>query len=340
MHRLALILTGVTFVLALCATPPLQAEEQQRSRRPPRAGTAQKQGAPEANGSSQGGSRRAVPRWSPAARAGAESRGGEAPTVRRAVPRRALPSTNASRPQTQGSTRGRAVPRVRSPRDERPAAREDGRHDGRRISGTLRPDRTRRGITRRPSNDLLITGRAVPRVRSRLVSRPLAIQGHRTRYVPRYGLGYGTRRRFGVHIALPRYRVPRIYGNYFYFAGYNTFGVGFGVGSPYYYPYGRAYPPYGYRSYGYPGYPYGYGVGYLSAGEVRLKVKPRHAQVFVDGYFVGSVDNFDGVFQSLRLEEGTHRIEIQAYGYETLVIDVRILPGEKITYEGELLPFP
>ena len=340
MHRLTRVLTGVTVVLALCATPLLQAEEQQRSRRPPRAGTAQKQGAPEASGSSQGGSRRAVPRRSPATRAGAENRGGEALTVRRAVPRRAPPATNASRPQTHGSTRGRAVPRVRSPRDERPAARGDGRNDGRRISGTLRPDRTRRGVTRRPSSDLLITGRAVPRASSRLVSRPFVIQAPRTRYVSRYGLGYGTRRRSGVHIALPGYHVPRIYGTYFYFADYNTFGAGFGVGSPYYYPYGRAYPPYGYRSYGHPGYPYGYGVGYLSIGEVRLKVKPRHARVFVDGYFVGSVDNFDGVFQNLRLEEGTYRIEIQAYGHETLVIDVRILPGEKITYEGELLPFP
>ena len=71
-----------------------------------------------------------------------------------------------------------------------------------------------------------------------------------------------------------------------------------------------------------------------------MKVKPRHAQVFVDGYFVGNVDSFDGVFQSLRLEEGTYQIEILAPGYEPLILDVRILPGEKIVYEGVLVPLP
>ena len=91
--------------------------------------------------------------------------------------------------------------------------------------------------------------------------------------------------------------------------------------------------------YGHAGYGYGYG-GVYANGELRLKVKPRHAQVFVDGYFVGNVDSFDGVFQSLRLEEGTYQIEILAPGYEPLILDVRILPGEKIVYEGVLVPLP
>ncbi|HYM24192.1 MAG TPA: PEGA domain-containing protein [Vicinamibacterales bacterium] len=69
---------------------------------------------------------------------------------------------------------------------------------------------------------------------------------------------------------------------------------------------------------------------------LRLKIKPSGAEVFVDGYFVGHVDDFDGVFQKLRLESGAHRIEIRAAGYETLDIDVRLTSGNKTVYTGEL----
>jgi len=73
---------------------------------------------------------------------------------------------------------------------------------------------------------------------------------------------------------------------------------------------------------------YGYYRGYayhpteLHTGFLRLKVRPRQAQVFVDGSFVGVVNEFDGVFQRLRLEEGPGpalepeavRIEVHAAG--------------------------
>ena len=90
--------------------------------------------------------------------------------------------------------------------------------------------------------------------------------------------------------------MPRIFGTSFYFGGYNRFSVGFGLGHHSYYSY--AYP-YGYWSYGYPHYQYGYDAIYRygPTGTLRLKVRPRHAEVFVDGYFVGRVDDFDGVFR-------------------------------------------
>ena len=59
----------------------------------------------------------------------------------------------------------------------------------------------------------------------------------------------------------------------------------------------------GRRAWYYNGYAYGYGHGY-PAGELRLQVRPPHAEVYVDGYFAGLVDDFDGVLQGLRLEEG------------------------------------
>jgi hypothetical protein len=72
-------------------------------------------------------------------------------------------------------------------------------------------------------------------------------------------------------------------------------------------------------------------------GALRLKVKPVDATVYVDGYYVGVVDDFDGVFQRLRLESGPHRIEIRAPGYETLSFDVLIEPDHTTTYRGDLV---
>ena len=69
-------------------------------------------------------------------------------------------------------------------------------------------------------------------------------------------------------------------------------------------------------------------------------MRPRFAQVFVDGYFVGVVNEFDGVFQRLRLEEGPHQVEVVHPGFETLELDVLIVPGEKVTFEGDLIRLP
>ena len=68
----------------------------------------------------------------------------------------------------------------------------------------------------------------------------------------------------------------------------------------------------GYYGYG-SGYGAGYGAGYGSGfgfdiGELRLQVTPRHAQVFVDGYYAGTVDDYDGTFQALKLEAGPYHI--------------------------------
>ena len=116
------------------------------------------------------------------------------------------------------------------------------------------------------------------------------------------------------------------YGNYYPW-GYGGFGLGGyygGYDDPWYYGGG-------YYGGGYQGY---YRDEY--EGQLRLKVKPRGAQVFVDGYFAGVVDDFDGVFQRLRIEPGPHRIEVRADDYEPLNFEVRILPDRTVTYTGEL----
>jgi hypothetical protein len=65
-------------------------------------------------------------------------------------------------------------------------------------------------------------------------------------------------------------------------------------------------------------------------------VDPSHAEVFVDGLYRGVVDDFDGVFQRLKIEAGAHRLEVRAPGFAPLVFDVLVTPGETTTYRGDL----
>jgi hypothetical protein len=84
----------------------------------------------------------------------------------------------------------------------------------------------------------------------------------------------------------------------------------------------------------------GWGRAYSETGAVRLKVRPREAQVFVDGYYVGIVDEFDGRFQRLRLEDGPHQIEVRLPGYEPLDFKVYVTLDRTLTLRGELRPAP
>jgi hypothetical protein len=92
---------------------------------------------------------------------------------------------------------------------------------------------------------------------------------------------------------------------------------------------------------GYGPYPgFGYGATTFDTGRLRLKVKPRDAQVFVDGYFAGVVDEFDGVFQALRLAPGGHKLEVRMPGFETLTLDVHIQPDRTMTITEALRTSP
>jgi hypothetical protein len=126
--------------------------------------------------------------------------------------------------------------------------------------------------------------------------------------------------------------------------GYWGPGWGYGLGYMFYDPwYGSGYgwgDPYGYTGgwYGGGGGSGGYAVsrGYEGEGSVRLKIKQRQAEVYVDGSYVGKVDSFDGAFQKLNLDGGGHKIELKADGYEPLEFEVLVTPGETVTYKGEL----
>ena len=70
-------------------------------------------------------------------------------------------------------------------------------------------------------------------------------------------------------------------------------------------------------------------------GGVRITGAPRDAEVFADGYYVGIVNDFDGIFQHLNLEAGAHRVEIAWDGYQPLAFDVFVQPGETTTFRAD-----
>ncbi len=68
-------------------------------------------------------------------------------------------------------------------------------------------------------------------------------------------------------------------------------------------------------------------------GALRLEIDPPHVQLFVNGEYIGTPEDFN---RELELTAGSHTFEIRAAGYETLVVSVKIAPGRLITYRGEL----
>jgi hypothetical protein len=51
---------------------------------------------------------------------------------------------------------------------------------------------------------------------------------------------------------------------------------------------------------------------------MRLEVTPKEAEVFVDGYYAGVVDDFDGTFQRLRVPPGAHELTLYLDGYRAV----------------------
>ena len=302
----------VAMIVGALATPGVAAHAQEANSKPSPPSRAEQRQAPPARAGSAGGGERAVPRAAPAARA-------EAP---RPAPAPATSSTTASSGDSSrarpASGRDQSRQRTTPPPDRRGSG--DGDRAVARRGGSPRTEGVAAApvhATERGSGGRQTFGTAVPR-----------------RYPPRPGYGGG--------------HYPYYPHNTWYYYPYYPLSYGF-FWDPWW---GYGYPYGGYGGYGFStGYGSGYGYGYGSYGAyqgptyqiyggLRLKVKPREAEVFVDGYFAGVVDDFDGAFQQLNLDVGPHRIELRAAGYETISFQIRTQPDEKITYKAELKPVP
>jgi len=219
-----------------------------------------------------------------------------------AVPRRAAPAPQAARPQAARPQQAR--PQATRPQAARP---QQARPQDRRASGPSRNESRRVEARRGPAP------RYLPR---REVNRVYIVPRRTYRPVYRY-------------VAPPRFA-----RSYFSFRPRLNIGFGLwlGYGVPYPYTYARSYAP---RVYGSLGVTRGVSI----YGGVSFNISPYDALVFVDGQYVGTVDDFSAVAPPLTLTPGLHRLEVQADGYQPMAWDVEIVPGQVIPYQGAMRPY-
>ena len=174
---------------------------------------------------------------------------------------------------------------------------------------------------------LALTGLGAPPAQA----SPQGYRGARF-YGPHVRFGF-TGYRYRPYFSYGHYR-PYRYWPYRYYAGF----------TPYYYRSGvylGAYPTAVYAPYqpyqAYQGYqPYqGYAFG---SGAVRTLVELKETQVFVDGYYAGIVDDFDGTFQKLYLQPGEHTIELRLEGYQTFQQRIFASPSHTQKIHHQMVP--
>ena len=100
-----------------------------------------------------------------------------------------------------------------------------------------------------------------------------------------------------------------------------------------------------YGSYFYPPfywYPYsavGYGYGRFDGdGSLRVQVTPRDTEVYIDNYYAGRVDDFDGIFQRLHVDPGAHDITLYREGYRTVRQRIYIQPTGTFRLRYNMVP--
>lgn len=132
------------------------------------------------------------------------------------------------------------------------------------------------------------------------------------------------RGRIGRPVVVRTYRP--FYGRPFFYDPflYPGFAGSLWWGSPYWY-----FPP----------YPYGYyGGAYYRGSAARLMVTPKQTEVYVDGYLAGMVDEFDGVFQSLRLTPGAHEITLYLEGHRIERQQIYLTPDSTFKLRHTMVP--
>jgi PEGA domain len=106
------------------------------------------------------------------------------------------------------------------------------------------------------------------------------------------------------------------------FRGLSPFLPGYGYAAPY-----SAGPP--------PSESSDASSGQLDAsGSIYLDVEPRTAQVYVDGFYIGTVDDFRRT--GVTLPAGRHWIDVRASGYEPQTVPVNIAAGQPTRYRSAM----
>jgi hypothetical protein len=87
------------------------------------------------------------------------------------------------------------------------------------------------------------------------------------------------------------------------------------------------------------GWPHPYYPMFDEPSELRLQVTPKDAAVYVDGYYAGVVDDFDGIFQRLRVPPGPHELTFYLRGFRTAHQRLYLAPNSdsRVRWEMERL---
>ena len=121
---------------------------------------------------------------------------------------------------------------------------------------------------------------------------------------------------------------PRYFRGHYPYFGFSYFRYPYYLGFRHY--------PYGY--YGHPGVAWYDYQAYASMGGIDLNVRPKKAEVYVDGQRIGRVGRFDGYPSALWLEEGTYELVIYRPGYRTLHETVKVFAGVVIDFDQHMVP--
>jgi hypothetical protein len=71
--------------------------------------------------------------------------------------------------------------------------------------------------------------------------------------------------------------------------------------------------------------------------EIKLKVNPDRAAVFVDGVFVGHVAEFGGMGRALLVAPGMRKVTISLPGYQTFETDIELVANQKSLVKTDLV---
>ena len=154
---------------------------------------------------------------------------------------------------------------------------------------------------------------------------------------------------------VPRQRVPRrrhshgggwhggghYYGGHYYHGGWGYPYWGWGWGWPYYSSWGWGGPSV--YVVGGDGYADGYGDGYVDVAArtgryaiVKTDISPEEAQVFLDGKYIGTADDFDGMPDVLYLGPGKYHLEFRLPNYQSFATDLDVARGQQVHLDQKL----
>jgi len=123
---------------------------------------------------------------------------------------------------------------------------------------------------------------------------------------------------------VPRAIVVNPYRSYPWWSDGRRFSVGLYIGTVA--PFRWAAPP-----------PVFAGEPYAAYGAVTFDLHPDDALVYVDGQYVGQVEDFRDADRPLTLVAGRHDVFVQARGYEPMQFSVDVLAGRLVPYRGDLV---